>query len=137
MEIVQLIIAKDDVEKKLLENEAAVEDQLLHGMDRDQLNALLLSIFQAADADGSGALDRSEFQKALKSTDLGLTRKEINGLLHAVDVNENGLITYEAFAPLAFDLCVQIYARQLAHESLVSLRFELVLVGTSCLFRFF
>ena len=57
---------------------------------------------------------------ALWSTDLGLTRKEINGLLHAVDENEDGEISYEEFAPLAFDLCVQIYARQLAHESLVS-----------------
>ena len=119
MEIVQLIIAKADVENKLLENEAVVEDQLLHGMDRAQLNSMLLSIFQGADADGSGALDRTEFQNALRSTDLGLTRKEINGLLHAVDENEDGEISYEEFAPLAFDLCVQIYARQLAHESLV------------------
>ena len=120
MEIVQLIIAKADAENKILENETVVEDLLLHGMDRDQLNAMLLSIFKAADKDGSGALDRAEFQNALRSADLGLTRKEINGLLHVVDENEDGQISYEEFAPLAFDICVQIYARQLAHESLPS-----------------
>jgi Ca2+-binding EF-hand superfamily protein len=118
MELIQLLIAKGDVEAKLAQNEAEVEDKLLHGMDRATLNNLLLSIFQSADADGSGALDRREFQNALKSADLGLTRKEINGLLHAVDENEDGEISYEEFAPVAFDLCVQIYARQVAHEAL-------------------
>ena len=118
MEIVQLLIAKQDVEAQMAESEAMIEDKLLHGMDREALNTLLLQIFQAADTDGSGALDRAEFQAALKSADLGLTRKEINGLLHAVDENEDGEISYEEFAPVAFDLCVQIYARQVAHESL-------------------
>jgi Ca2+-binding EF-hand superfamily protein len=118
LELVQLLIAKQDVEEKLLQNEAIVEDRLLHGMDRTTLNQLLLSIFQSADDDQSGFLNRVQFQNALKSADLGLTRKEINGLLHAVDENEDGVISYSEFAPVAFDLCVQIYARQIAHESL-------------------
>ena len=118
LELVQLLIAKSEVENKLMENEALVEDRLLQGMDSSTLNNLLLSIFQSADQSGTGYLDRNEFQAALKSADLGLTRKEINGLLQAVDENEDGKISYEEFAPVAFDLCVQIYTRQVAHESL-------------------
>ena len=66
LELVQLLIAKQDVEEKLLQNEAIVEDRLLHGMDRTTLNQLLLSIFQSADDDQSGFLNRVQFQNALK-----------------------------------------------------------------------
>lgn len=120
MEMVQLIFAKTEVEEKLRRDMDTVQDKLLHGMSRDQLNSLLLSVFRAADTDGSGALDRKEFQSALKNTDLGLTRKEINGIMHAVELNENGEVSYDAFIPLAFELCAEIYARQLAHETLPS-----------------
>ena len=118
LELVQLLVSKADVEAKLMENEAMVEDKLLHGMDRETLNNLLLSIFQAADVDGSGALDAVEFSNALRSADLGLTKKEIGAIEHVVDRDENGEISYTEFAPVAFDLCVRIYARQVAHEAL-------------------
>jgi Ca2+-binding EF-hand superfamily protein len=120
LELAQLLYAKQDVEEKIRENESKVEDILLHGMNRDDMNALLLECFQNYDTDQSGFLSRSQFQQALKSADIGLTRKEINGLLHEVDENEDGVISYEEFYPVAFDLCVQIYARQLAHSSLPS-----------------
>ena len=120
LELIQLLIAKQDVEAKMMHTEEEFSNYLLHGMDRDTMHAKLYSIFQFADTDQSGSLDRKEFQIALKSADLGLTRKEINGLLHAVDENDEGNITYADFAPIAFDLCVGIYARQIAHESLPS-----------------
>ena len=40
LELVQLLVSKADVEAKLMENEAMVEDKLLHGMDRETLNNL-------------------------------------------------------------------------------------------------
>jgi len=54
---------------------------MLHGMPRDELEAMMEGVFKAADGDGSGILDRKEFAKCLKSSELGLSRKEVNLLM--------------------------------------------------------
>ena len=50
-------------------------NMLLHGMSRAQLEGTLKQLFDGADADGSGVLDRKEFATCLRSADLGLSRK--------------------------------------------------------------
>jgi len=83
------------------------EDFFLRGMSQEELEGIMKKIFLQHDADGNGILDRDEFKACLKSSDLGLTRKEINMLLSEADENADGVIEYEEFAPLCFRILVE------------------------------
>ncbi len=63
-----------------------VENMLLHGMPKSELEALMLRVFRKADVDHSGQLSRQEFKNALKAAELGLTRRDINHILSQVCV---------------------------------------------------
>merc|ERR1719487_342446 len=88
---------------------AAAEAFVLEGMTREELEGAAIGIFQAADMDNSGFLDRKEFVDCLRALDLGFTKKEIQYTMAQVDVNHDGLISYEEFLPLCFDLFVEIW----------------------------
>ena len=111
VELIHSIKAKEDAKAAAEEDEdearEAVEMRLLHGIPREQLEQMMFSVFNAADTDGSGALDRKEFARCLKSAELGLTRKEINLLLSEVDADGDGMVTYEEFVPLCFNILVE------------------------------
>ena len=94
-------------EVQAAEARESVQMHLLHGMPRDELEDMMRNVFEAADADGSGALDRKEFARCLRSAELGLTRKEINLLLTEADENGDGLVSYEEFTPLCFNILVE------------------------------
>lgn len=89
------------------EKREAVEAYFVHGLSRDELDAVLRRVFQRFDADNSGYLDHKEFKKALKSADLGLTKKEINLLLSEVDFNDDGVVEYAEFVPICFGILVE------------------------------
>ena len=89
------------------ERRDAVEAYFVHGMSRDELDWMLRSVFERCDADGSGYLDRKEFTKALKSAEVGLTKKEINLLLSEVDFNDDGVIEYAEFVPVCFEILIE------------------------------
>jgi len=121
VEIVHGLKAKAEAaaSQELAEEEAreAVEMHLLHGMPRDELEAMMEGIFKAADSDGSGILDRKEFAKCLKSAELGLTRKEINLLLSECDVDGDGNISYAEFMPLCFNILVERFKDEVLAEA--------------------
>lgn len=76
------IVIRDDIPQ--------VQDFLVKGLPRNELEASIQKIFRGADGDGSGALDRSEFLRCLKESGLGFTRRELNLVLsesayHCVD----------------------------------------------------
>ena len=48
---------------------------------------VMTDIFMKADVDGSGALSIQEFRKCCMDADIGLTRKEINYLMHQCDAD--------------------------------------------------
>ena len=60
-----------------------VQDYLMKGLPRHELEASIQAIFRGADGDGSGALDRAEFIRCLKESGLGFTRRELNLILSA------------------------------------------------------
>jgi len=121
VEIVHGMKAKADAAASAQEAEEeareAVEMHLLHGMPRDELEAMMEGIFKAADTDGSGILDRKEFSKCLKSAELGLTRKEINLLLSECDVDGDGNISYAEFMPLCFNILVERFKDEVLAEA--------------------
>ncbi len=78
---------------------------MVHGMTKAELEALMHRVFTKADTDGSGNLDRKEFKEALKAAGLGLTRKDINLIMTTADIDRDGVISYEEFIPVCFQVC--------------------------------
>lgn len=62
-----------------------VQDYLMKGLPRHELEGSIQEIFRGADGDGSGALDRAEFIRCLKESGLGFTRRELNLILSESD----------------------------------------------------
>lgn len=89
-----------------------VEMHLLHGLPREELEAMMKGVFEMADVDGNGTLSQAEFKECLKSAELGLTRKEINLLLSECDVDGDGRVSYTEFLPLCFNVLVERFKEQ-------------------------
>ena len=117
VDLVQGLYAKLDVKAEADAQEErarlAANEYMLHGMSKDALNAVILDVFRKSDKDNSGSLTIAEFHNCIREADLGLTRKEVNVLMHSVDVDMSGTITYEEFAPLCFDILVEILKDEL------------------------
>jgi len=82
-------------------------------MSKEQVEEIMKAIFKKSDVDNSGALSIAEFQKCCKDADIGLTRKEVNILMHQCDVDGDGMISYDEFVPLCFEMLVEITANNL------------------------
>jgi Ca2+-binding EF-hand superfamily protein len=121
VDIIQSIYATMETAAEADEREEkAVEESmsLLHGMPQEELEALMGECFRRADADGNGYLDHVEFKRCLEEADLGLTRREMNLLQLEVDQNEDGVISYEEFVPLCFNILVEIMAEEFKHAAI-------------------
>lgn len=97
--------ATRDERDRATRNEAQLS--FVKGMTHDELDATLRRVFEEADLDGNGSLDPREFGKALRSADLGLSKKEINLLLAESDRNADGVVDYDEFVPVCFDILVE------------------------------
>jgi len=82
-------------------------DYLLHGMSREELEATMFKLFQKADLDTDGFLDRNEFRACINDASLNLSRREINLLMAEADGDADGKISYDEFVPLCFDLLLK------------------------------
>jgi len=133
VELVQGMYAKIDMRSTQDAQEErariAASDYMLHGMSKDSLNAVILDVFKKSDKDNSGTLTIAEFHNCIREADLGLTRKEVNVLMHSVDVDMSGTITYEEFAPLCFDILVEILKDELLQAQRSSSDVEKLLLG--------
>lgn len=122
VELLTVIFAKKrhEWQQAQRQQQAAQESAayLLNGMPREELEAALTSIFQAADSDNSGELDRKEFVLALKNSDLGLTKKQIHLLADEADTNGDGHIQYVEALPVMFGLLTELVAKQLEYDAL-------------------
>lgn len=75
--------------------------------DPEEFRSVLVSAMQAADADGSGLLERDVVERVLHSLGtgtLGLTRAELNSLRAAVEADENGMVEYGAMADFLYEV---------------------------------
>lgn len=128
VDLVQSMYAKmeADAAKKADEDDAREEakNYLLHGMTKEQVESVMMEIFSKSDADGNGQLSVQEFQKCCKDADIGLTRKEINILMHQCDVDGDGFISYEEFIPLCFEMLTEILKDELLAEKRTSTELE-------------
>lgn len=97
-----------------------VEEIMVHGMSPKQLEAMMRKVFMKADADKNGHLTYDEFKDCLKSAELGLTRKDINTLLSSVDLNDDGVITYEEFIPLCREIIVERFKEEMLTNDILN-----------------
>jgi uncharacterized tellurite resistance protein B-like protein len=95
--------------------------------EQKRLTNMARNVFQAYDADGSGKLDRAEFQKCLFESKLGLNEHQIQKLMFAADENDDGAIDYNEFADLFFNCMLEMtreqsIERMLRDESIASIK---------------
>jgi len=72
--------------------------------DIADLQEILSSLFMEADKSGTGQLKYDEFIAAMESADLGITGPELRMVMAEADDNDDGVIDYEEFVPIAIDL---------------------------------
>lgn len=124
MELLQFIKAREETSSRMAKIESIVrnevEDMLLHGLSKQELEALMMRVFQKADKDRSGALDTTEFKECLKAAELGLTRKDINLIMSQVDANNDGVITYEEFVPVCFQVLIERFKDEILTSDILS-----------------
>jgi len=120
VDLVGGMYAKMDAEADREQNEADAREEaqnyLMHGMTKEEVEQVMGEIFAKSDVDGSGNLSISEFRKCCKDADIGLTKKEINVLMHQCDVDGDGHISYEEFVPLCFEMLTEILKDELLKE---------------------
>ena len=92
------------------------EDMLSQRMDKAQLQQELSNIFTEADVDGSGSLDVNELRTCLNSANLGFSEEEIEHLAREADADGSDGISFREFAPLCYDMVVELIAVQLKGE---------------------
>lgn len=61
-------------------------------------------LFEEADKDGNGVLDRLEFEQCLTTADLGLSQPELDLLLETFDSNNDGNMSYAEFTDMAYEV---------------------------------
>jgi Ca2+-binding EF-hand superfamily protein len=106
--------AEEEKERAAEAARDAAEDLLVHGMTKEELEACLMDVFKRADTDGSGSLDMDEMRTCLADADLNLAAEEIEFLVQQVDEDGDGDVTFDEFAPLCFDLLVEVMSKQMA-----------------------
>lgn len=118
LQIIQGMYAKKRLEQHLVDVDLQAEELLVHGMSREELTALVGSMFERMDEDRSGILNKQEFVAALTSMELGLTRREINAIMFQVDQDRDGNVSYREFVPFAFDLLQKMASLRLLETEL-------------------
>ena len=119
-ELAELPSSKD--EGKMQENtHAQAAENLDSQLDREELldaERQLIQWFKSADIDGKGYLNAQEFYMLIRQRagDLGLTDDEISLMLAYADENEDGVIEYKEFVPMAAELMQNLEARRLAAQ---------------------
>ena len=135
VDLVGGMYAKMDAEADREQNEADAREEaqnyLMHGMTKEEVEQVMGEIFAKSDVDGSGNLSISEFRKCCKDADIGLTKKEINVLMHQCDVDGDGHISYEEFVPLCFEMLTEILKDELLKEKQVCLHAHLLSLSLS------
>ena len=132
VELVQSMYAKMDAaaSRQAEEDQARIDAQnyLLHGMTKEEVESVMMEIFQKSDADGSGALSLPEFQKCCRDADIGLTKKEVQFLMVSCDQDGDGSISYEEFVPLCFEMLTEILKDEMLQERRTPSQLETFLI---------
>jgi Ca2+-binding EF-hand superfamily protein len=77
---------------------------MIKGIRKEEVEEQMRKMFHEYDIDGNGHLDRKELKAVLGSGALGLSRREMNALMSEVDMDGDGMCSYDEFLPLCFKI---------------------------------
>lgn len=88
-----------------LDNIKDRDEQLRYLNDPNLPAKMVDEIFAKVDTDGSGKIDRNEFQEAMKQLNFGLglyppTKEEVDSAMKCLDANSDGKISKKEMIPL-------------------------------------
>jgi len=83
-------------------------------MSLDEVEQIIQDLFHKYDSDGNGYLDPSEFKALMNDLQqrMDFPPDEIYRFLAEADMNEDGMIEYEEFIPLALQIVQGMYAKK-------------------------
>ena len=87
-------------------------------LSTEELVGRVEALFVSADRDGNGVLDRREFKEVFVGLkeELGLSNRIIKQLMSEADEDDDGLISYREFLPLAIDVFNVMEAKDVYSE---------------------
>jgi EF-hand domain pair len=90
----------------------------VQGLTNEALVDRISLLFTEADSDGNGSLSRKEFQDIfmLLAEELELTEGDVWHILAEADENDDGVVQYKEFVPVAVDLVMALLAKE-SYES--------------------
>ncbi|GMH75896.1 hypothetical protein TrLO_g14911 [Triparma laevis f. longispina] len=91
--------------------EAWCEANINGAQDMLELSELLSGLFMEADQSGTGSLKYEEFIRCMEKADLGIEAHELRLVMAEADDNDDGVIDYDEFVPIAIDLIQAFKAR--------------------------
>jgi len=103
VQLISILRARKAAEQTRFEREETARctaEYFVRGMSAPELEYMMRSAFDVADADENGTLDPDEFKAFLNEMPLNLTKKETNALILSADADADGLISFEEFVPV-------------------------------------
>lgn len=99
----------------------AVDDRAEMELSLDEVETIIQDLFHKYDGDGNGYLDPSEFKSLMADLQerLEFPPDEIYRFLAEADMNEDGMIEYEEFIPLALQIVQGMYAKKRLEQHMV------------------
>jgi len=90
-------------------------------MSLDEVETIIQDLFHKYDGDGNGYLDPTEFKKLMNDLQqrMDFPPDEVYRFLAEADMNEDGMIEYEEFIPLALQFVQGMYAKKRLEQHMV------------------
>jgi Ca2+-binding EF-hand superfamily protein len=90
-------------------------------MSLDEVETIIQDLFHKYDGDGNGYLDPQEFKSLMNDLQqrMDFPPDEIYRFLAEADMNEDGMIEYEEFIPLALQIVQGMYAKKRLEQHMV------------------
>ena len=87
-------------------------------VDMSSLRERIENMFMTADAEGKGYLTRPQFMAVMSSVkgELNMSDSDLRHVMSEADENDDGMIDFNEFLPLAFSIFEAIYAKQDLHK---------------------
>ena len=98
-------------QKEASKIEAWYEANSANSSDVAEIHELLVSLFKEADVDGTKTLAHDEFISCMEKAELGISSHELHLVMAEADDNDDGVIDYDEFVPIALDLIHAFKAR--------------------------
>lgn len=111
-------MSRQDQQKQIRRRERAVV-QMEKEFTRDEREARMKKMFEIADTDNSGTLDKDELRICLQNAGFGFSKAEIEFMVVESDADGDGGVDFNEFIPLCYEMMIENLAKSLPDEEAV------------------